>query len=174
MTDGKNVGGIVVEWHGSALDPGTGAGRTARARLRRCDSPIDALAVAETHDLDRRLKEYGKVLAPDRLALLAATFARLGDVRGARLAVLFGRPAARDGPRRLSELRFQSLIRVRSHRSLIAPLRRSLAVLGSKPACNGRALAEDLCRWDDDVRNRWCFQYFGAEFAAANEGETVQ
>lgn len=174
MTDEQSVGAIVVAWHGSSLTRADGSGRTARARLRRCASPVDALAVAETHELYERLKEHGKTPAPDRLALLAATFARLKCVRGDKLAALLGRRAAKDGPRRLSELRFQSLIRVRSHRDLMPPLRRSLAVLGSDPACNGWALAEDLYWWDDDARNRWCFQYFGAEFAAANEGETIQ
>ena len=174
MTDEKNVSGIVVAWYESSLGRDDGAARAARARLKRCESPVEALAVAETHDLNERLRKLGKNPTADRLALLATTFARLEDVHGDRLAVAFGKKSAKDGPRLLSELRFQSLIRVRSRRDLIVPLRRSLAVLGANPACNGWALAEDLYFWNDRVRNNWCFQYFGAGFARANQGETVR
>ena len=174
MTDDRTVGAIVVAWYESSLGGEDGAARAARARLRRCESPADALAIDATHDLNRCLQEIDWRPSPDRLALLATTFARLKDVRGKKLAARFGEKPGRDGPRLLSELRFQSLIRVRSHRELIVPLRRSLAVLGSEPACDGYALAKDLYRWGEEVRNRWCFQYFGAGFAAENQGETVR
>lgn len=174
MTDETSIGKAVIEWYGSSLGRDDGAARTARARLRRCESPAEALAVEVTHDLYRRLREIGTSAGPDRLALLAMTFARLKGVRGDKLAALLGQQKNKDVPRPLSELRFQSLIRVRSHRGLIAPLRRSLRVLGSDPACNGWTLAEDLYFWNEQVRNRWCFQYFGAAFAAANQEETAQ
>ena len=171
MTDEQTVGGIVVDWYGFSLGRDDGMNRAARARLKRCESPVEALAVAETHDLNRRLRERGETPTPDQLTLLATTFAQLKGTRGGRLAALFGKKPTRDGQRALSELRFQSLIRVRSRRDLITPLRRSLGVLGSDPTCDGRALAEDLYFWNDGVRNKWCFQYFGAEFATANQEE---
>ena len=173
MTDDKSIGGIVVAWYESSVGGDDGAARAARARLRRCESPADALTIDATHELDEHLGKIGERRA-DRLALLATTFARLRGVRGRTLAALFGEKPGGDGPRLLSELRFQSLIRARSHRELIVPLRRSLAVLGSEPACDGYALAEDLYWWGEEVRNRWCFQYFGAGFAAENQGETVR
>ena len=172
MTDKKSVGDVVVKWHRSSFRDDRGEGRAVRARLRRCESPAEALAVAATHHLNAELKEIGCFPKPDQLALLATTFSRLRGIDGGRLAELFGKPKAKDGPRALSELRFQSLIRIHSHRGLMAPLRRSLAVLGSDAACSGRALAQDLYRWNDDVRNSWCFQYFGAGFAAANTEDT--
>lgn len=168
-----SVGGIVMEWWWSSLDRDDGQARAARARLRRCESPAEALAVAETHDLNARLKKLDQNPTSDQLALLATVFARLAGVDGERLAVLLGRQTMKDGPRTLSELRFQSLIRIRSRRDLMTPLRRSLSVLGANPACNGHALAEDLYYWNDGVRNRWCFQYFGAEHAEINQEETV-
>lgn len=174
MTDRKDIGAIVTGWYRSSLDHDDGAARAARARLRRCVSPAEALAVAETHDLDKRLKEHGKPPRPDQLALLATTFARLKGVRGDRLAALFGRRPGKDGPRPLSELRFQSLIRIHAHRDLIVPLRRSLAALGNDPACDGWALAEDLYWWGEKVRSNWCFEYFGAAFAGINREETAQ
>ena len=174
MTDDRTVGATVVTWYKSSLDGHDGAARAARARLRRCESPADAFAIDATHELNRCLQAIDLRPYPDRLALLATTFARLTGVRGKKLAALFGAKPGREGPRLLSELRFQSLIRVRSRRDLIVPLRRSLAVLGSEPACDGYALAEDLYWWGEDVRNRWCFQYFGAGFAAESQGETVR
>lgn len=173
MTDEQTVGDVVVRWYRSSLNQKDGAGRSTGARLRRCGSSAEALAVAETHILNARLKKLGKPPTPDQLALLATTFARLKSIDGDKLAALFGKRKTNDEPPLLSNLRFQSLIRIRSHHELLVPLRRSLAVLGPNPACNGRALAEDLYRWNDRVRNTWCFQYFGAEFAAADEGETV-
>lgn len=168
-----NVGGIVIDWWRSSLGRDDGGARAARARLRRCESPAEALAVAETHDLNARLKRLDQNPTSDQLTLLATVFARLSGVDGEKLATQLGRQAMRDGPRALSELRFQSLIRTRSRRDLMAPLRRSLAVLGANPACDGHALAEDLYFWNDGVRNRWCFQYFGAEFAEISQEETV-
>lgn len=168
-----SIGSIVIEWWRSSLGRDDGQARTARARLRRCESPAEALAIAETHDLNARLKRLEQNPTSDQLALLATVFARLAGVDGERLAVLLGRQEAKDGPRTLSELRFQSLIRIRSRRDLMAPLRRCLSVLGANPVCNGRALAEDLYFWNDRVRNRWCFQYFGAELAEISQEETV-
>ena len=164
MTKRGDPVGAVVEWYRYSLGRDDGAARAARARLRRCQSTVEALAVAETHELYRRLIEIGPatVRGPDQLALLATAFARLRGVDGRELAVLFGQQDTRDGPRLLSELRFQSLIRVRSHRDLMAPLRRALAVLGPDVSCNGRVLARDLIWWSNRVRNRWCFQYFGS------------
>ncbi|MCY4382795.1 MAG: type I-E CRISPR-associated protein Cse2/CasB [Nitrospinae bacterium] len=168
-----SVGRIVIEWWRSSLGRDDGQARAARARLRRCESPAEALAVAETHDLNASLKRREQNPTSDQLALLVTVFARLAGVDGEKLAVLLGRQTMKQGPRTLSELRFQSLIRFRSRRDLMTPLRRSLSVLGANPACNGHALAEDLYFWNDGIRNRWCFQYFGAEYVEINQEETV-
>lgn len=168
------VGRAVIDWYRSVLDRDDGAARAARARLRRCHSPVEALAVAETHDLNRRLKDMigNAVPGVEQLALVAVAFACLKGVDGDPLAAQFGKKNSADGPRVLSELRFQSLIRIRSCRELMTPLRRSMAVLGRDASCNGWALAEDLYRWNDRVRNKWCFQYFGTGFAEKMQEET--
>ncbi len=172
MTGNKKIGEIVTKWHRKFLSSETGAARTARARLRRCSSPVEVLAVAETFELNAFLREHGHHPNAGQLALLTTTFSRLNSIDGEKLASAFGARSAKDGPRKLSELRFQSLIRVKSRRMLITPLRRSMAVLGSDLSCNGWRLAEDLYYWTDDVRSAWCFQYFGAEFATTNKGES--
>ena len=174
MTENKGIGEVVVEWYSKFMGRDDGAARSARARLRRCSSPVEALAVAETYELNALLKGHDRIPTPGQLALVATTFSRLRSIDGERLAAAFGVRSAKDGPRRLSELRFQSLIRVKSHRELIIPLRRAMAVLGPDLSCNGRRLAEDLYYWNDNVRGNWCFQYFGAAFAATNQGESNQ
>ena len=174
MTKDKGIGAVVIEWHRNFMNRDDGAARSVRARLKRCNSPVETLAVAETFELNARLKAYGQNATASQLALLATTFARLRSVDGERLAALFGSKSAKEGPRRLSEIRFQSLIRIKSRRELIAPLRRSMAVLGPDLSCNGWSLAEDLFYWNDAVRRKWCFQYFGAEFTMTNQGESNQ
>ena len=168
-----SVGGVVIEWWRSSLGRDDGPARAARARLRRCGSPTEALVIAETHDLNARLKRHRQNPTSDQLALLATVFARLAGVEGERFAALLGKRIMKDRPRKLSELRFRSLLRIRSRRDLITPLRRALYVLGTDPACNGRDLADDLYFWNERVRNRWCFQYFGAEFAEISQEEIV-
>ena len=163
MKNGNWVGKVVCGWFRTEIGSDSGAARAARARLRRCATSAEALAVAETHSLFRRLQSQGQGSpTPDQLAVLAITFARLNDIEGERLACLFGSKSSREGPRKLSELRFQSLIRTSNRRELIRPLRRCVAVLGSEPSCDGPKLAEDLYFWSESVRNRWCFEYFGA------------
>ena len=176
MTNLGDIPGAVLGWYESSLGRDDGKARAARARLRRCQSTVEALAISETHDLNRRLRENRPGIAPkpDQLALIATVFAHLRGVDGEELAVRFGRRDTKDGPRLLSELRFQSLIRVRSHRDLMAPLRRSLAVLRPDASCNGGTLARDLYWWSDRVRNKWCFQYFGSWIAEDRREETTK
>ncbi len=175
MTEDKRIGEVVVEWHRRFLSHDGGTARSVRARLKRCSSPVEAFAVEETHELNALLiKANSQNPTVGQLALLATTFARLRSINGERLASAFGTKSVKDGPRRLSEIRFQSLIRVKSRRELIAPLRRSMAVLGPDLSCNGWKLAEDLFYWNDKVRCNWCFQYFGAEFTTTNQGESDQ
>jgi len=172
MTDRVTVENTVIKWYWSSLGRDDGTARMTRARLKRCELPAEALAIEATHELNKMLRAIGKKPSSDQLALLVVTFARLQlakDGQGEKIAVLFGRKSIKDGPRRLSDLRFQALIRIREHRDLITPLRRALGVLGADFACNGFALARDLYWWSDDVRNRWCYQYFAAEIAANNK-----
>ena len=174
MTVERSVGNVVTGWHKETFGREDGAARAARAKLRRCKSPAEALLVAETHKLNRRFHEIGQKPDADQLALLAVVFSHLHDVQGKKLAEQFGEMSAKDSPRKLSETRFQSLIRNRSHRELISPLRRCLGVLGKDLNCNGYRLATDLYYWTDKTRNDWCFQYFGINFIDSNETEKMQ
>ena len=176
MTKTGDVGLATVEWYRSILGADDGIARATRARLKRCQSTVEAMTIAETHVLFHKLKETadGRTPLPDQVALIAIIFARLKGVEGRKLASRFGEQETRDGPRRLSRLRFQSIIRVRTHRELILPLRRSLEVLGADTSCNGLSLAWDLYSWSEGVRKSWCFQYFGSLAVEGTIKETLK
>ena len=170
MTDNKKVSDIVTTWHRETFSRDNGTARAARARLKRCKSPTQALVVAETHDLNRRMRQHGKVPNADQLTLICVIFSHIDNVQGKKLAAQFGAISVNKVPK-LNNMRFQSLIRASSHRDLFVPLRRSLDILGREVACDGCKLAEDLYYWNDMIRNEWCFQYFGASFAKVDKKE---
>lgn len=177
MKNERNIGQEVVNWFNEHVNRDDGSARATRARLKRCNSAVEALAVSATHDLNGRLKELKELSeyspSADQLAAIAITFSHLKSINGKPIAVAFGTKSGKDGPRKLSELRFQSLIRVQSHRELIASLRRAMAVLQPELSCNGWKLAEDIFWWGDDNRRRWCLQYFGAGIPETKQqGET--
>jgi CRISPR system Cascade subunit CasB len=155
----KDVGGICHDWWRSYLNKDIGSGRTARAKLRRASTPAEVLATAEVHDLYAAL---GRNIAPDRLSLIAIALAQL-EADGETAARRFGQKGGGDS-RVLSELRFQNLIRTTDPTALIIPLRRALAIIDKK--ANIRQLASDLYYWSENVRTRWCFDYYGATAAS--------
>ena len=127
-----------------------GAARMARAKLRRCDTTADALAIDATHALHLALGGALQNRA-DTLALIAVALANI-RTSGPQSA------AARMGES-LSALRFQTLIRSDTA-TLIRPLRRALLQIDS--TANVGRLARDLYYWSDKIRNDWCFAYYGA------------
>jgi CRISPR type I-E-associated protein CasB/Cse2 len=171
-SNGKlNIGLVAARWWGDALGD-HGAGRAAKAKLRRCASATDALMLSVTHDLHERLQAEIDAHHPnargeqmknrlrqnaDTLALMAIGLANLRQSSNQRVAALM-----RD---RVSALRFQRIMRITRAGELIHPLRRALAQIdghGHVPA-----LANDLYWWavpeyGDRVRNDWCFAYYGA------------
>ena len=171
MTETGSPGTACMDWWANCIAAETGAARRARAELRRAASVTDALAVAATHDLHRRLVHTGYDLrkrrdGPDRLALIAVALAQLTENTGATAAQRFGQGE----PKALSELRFNSLIRARSPRQLLRPLPRALRLL--KGSANVHRLAADLYWWSDTTRTSWCFDYHGATQARPTTEET--
>ncbi len=139
-----------------------GAARMARAQLRRAGTPLEVLAVAAVHDLYGKLIDSGwqflsDTARADRLAVVAVALANIERNSEFSLARQFGRQNA--GIHCLSEIRFQRLIRCIDHRDLMHTLRRSIAT--AKGNADVGQLAYDLLVWNDDTRNRWCFEYYG-------------
>lgn len=165
MTAAPTPGRIAASWWHRAFHDEHGSGRAVRARLRRCVTPVEAVAVEAVHDLNGQLRAAGHRPRADRLALLAITLAHVEEDGPRPLAELLGVRPVKDAPRTLSELRWQALIRVTQPLELISPLRRALAIVRHTPV-NVGALAGDLYRWNETTRTKWCFQYFGAGSSA--------
>jgi CRISPR system Cascade subunit CasB len=164
----KRAGAVCARWWRVALAD-TGPGRMARAKLRRCETAAEAMAVAATHDLHMALREAGHDLTrrPDTLALVAVALANLRETDPADAATRFG--AAAGDRRRLSEARFRELVRATEPGALIRPLRRALAIIDHR--ANAARLASDLFHWGESVRTDWCFRYYGAASAAPSVSE---
>lgn len=155
------VGKIAFAWWKDALGD-TGPGRAARAQLRRASSASEIISIAATHDLNASL---GGALTSraETLALIASALANIRETSA--------QTAAEQMEGTISPLRFQRLVRIERPGELILPLRRALIQI------EGRAhvgkLAADLFYWSDQVRNQWCFSYYGAGFPVPETaGET--
>ncbi|HQS47786.1 MAG TPA: type I-E CRISPR-associated protein Cse2/CasB [Xanthobacteraceae bacterium] len=165
----KSGGAIILGWWRANLrpDPDIGPARGLRARLRRAAHVVDVLAEPQVVALHDAL---GRRHDPVRLAALASLLAAVERHEDRRIARAFGG----DEPH-LSHLRFQRLIRS-DGAALALALRRALPLVGH--ACNVAALGEDFLKWDERVRVRWCFDYFGkappdAPAAASETEETA-
>lgn len=163
----EDVKDICKSWRLRELAAETGAARKTRARLRRADTPLKALAVPAVHRLNAVLAAAGFDLRhdPERLALIAVAMACVKE-SGPTAARAFG---AGDPPA-LSPIRFNALIRATTPLALWQPLTRALAVI--KGATSPGALAADLFYWSENTRTRWCFDYYGETNAAPKEMET--
>lgn len=170
MTVNQSIGAVCMGWWGAGIAGEGGPARRARAQLRRADGTTPALALAVTHDLNRRLIEAGHDLrrrrdGPDRLALIAVALAHVAESRPESAARRFGS----GDPKALSGIRFDALIRAKEPGQLLRPLVRSLLVVDA--SVNVAKLATDLYWWNDRVRTDWCFDYHGAADAKPTSSE---
>lgn len=173
---GNGVGETVRTWwlmslrpeHHPKIGEDTSAARALRARLRRPSAPTEVLAERAVHDLVRRVPALRK--QPGDLIQLVCTLAEVKRERlepnapRKRLAVRLGE-AEEGGERpRMSDIRFQRLIRSEGA-DFGTALRRALPLAGN--TCDVAQLARDMLAWSDPdraeaTRNDWCFDYFGA------------
>ena len=153
MSEEKRDGQIALSWWSRNIgNRDSGHARALSARLRRAGA-IEALSERAVQELARDLG-----LGPGRAADLVRLVCLLAEVRthdGATLARRLGgaEPA-------LSGLRFQRLLRAEGD-ELVALMRRAIVIADRR--CNVAALAEDLLRWSEGARERWCFHYYGAD-----------
>lgn len=165
--DKTDIGAAAAHWWRTALAD-TGPGRMARARLRRCNTPVEALAVEATHNLHAALGG-GMKRQGDRLALIAIALANIRESHAKPAAERMGDIVAEQKRPKVSPVRFQTLVRTGKPAELIRPLRRALAQIDQE--ANVAALARDLFYWGEATRNRWCFAYYGAASTAPETTE---
>lgn len=162
MTERPNITKAAFYWWNRELSD-HGPGRMARAQLRRCSTPAEALALPVTHSLHTALG-VALIHRADTLALIAVALANVRHSDARRAAERMGAT--------LSALRFQALIRAKEPGVLFQPLRRALAQIDGR--ANVGALTQDLFYWGDKVRNRWCFEYYGAGHAEPTNTENIE
>ena len=160
-----DIGSVCAKWWARLTAVNSGQMRADLARLRRTASPAEALGIAAVHELNHRLAAIGHDLKrrPETLVLIALALAEVKTSTPSHAA-------GRMRHKRLSDIRFSTLIRATDPAALITPLRRALRVVGQEASVP--ALARDLYWWSDATRARWCFDYYGAQDAAPNPEET--
>jgi CRISPR system Cascade subunit CasB len=153
-----------------------GEARALSARLRRAKTMVEALS-------ERAVQELGAELrlgfAPEKLALLTMTLAHVSEQKTHTLAKCFGEVIGQSGEGKqkqnkykLSESRFQNIVRAENPMELTTQLRRALPIVGN--ACNVGRLGEDLLFWHhpdigERIRARWWFDYFGGAMPAVEK-----
>lgn len=183
----KSDGGPVLSWWRhycgpDASDPGV------RAQLRRCDSAVDASAIAAAVALARRCGAFASGADDWRITStlnLARVLAHVREhVPGAPMRAAGWRTFAGDrkeseaGDDRplLSEARFRRLLTTGPDEEQVAAFVRLVAILDSK--ADVTALAADFLDWNhpwkgDRVRKRWAEDYFAARVFKTDASTTA-
>ncbi len=158
----------VESWRQELHDPDHG-NRGSRARLKRCDSILDALLEPETHRLIARVHERATSYIPERkLPILALVLARVEHTANSpTFAKALGFtwentiPTSDTRPR-LSPMRFSALLRAGADADMddfARALRRALAILGDT-RFNVRRFIRDMLFFNDQTRRTWTFEYY--------------
>jgi CRISPR type I-E-associated protein CasB/Cse2 len=184
MSDRRKAEDLAAEWwqemsferSGGGLLRTGGAKRAALARLRRAAGPIDALAVPETIDLYRRLRGVDRGAAPDFPDRVAAVAVALASLRpelenlrpDRRVPRVFARKSFDDPDSAvLSEARFRRLLQADGV-ELLDAFRRLVRLLDGR--AEPASLADAILHWDDRMRQRWIFEYYGVAIATPHPG----
>lgn len=170
----REFGARVLDWWTQYCHPLDGD-PAVRARLRRCRSATDALGVPAAIDLARRTGAVAagrEAVALDLARVLAHVTANTGEppMRAAGWKRFPGdrkESDAGDERPRLSEVRFRRLVRAERGDELTDAVIRLMAMLDG--GVSVPRLAEDFWWWNDQIRQRWAFDYYAAGVAAPND-----
>ena len=152
-----SIGKIALAWW-KKLVSSDGNKRAARAGLRRCTTPLEALTIYETLDLYRQLKAAHGWVNADRVAILAVILAQVKDGSPEPLARALGRKAFGDKESAvLSEARFRRLLQADDD-ELMDQFRRAIRLL--KNEAYPESIALTILNWGDETRKRFIFDYY--------------
>lgn len=146
----------IFKWWKMHLEPKQydSAPRAFRAQLRRSRSSFEVLADARVVELAYDLKMVHDV---PRLIALVQVLAAAKDHSNTPFSRKLGAKAG--DVRAMSELRFRRLLRAEPGPELETALIRALRMVDG--TCDLGRLGADMIWWNDDTRNRWCFEYYG-------------
>lgn len=141
-------------WHGLKDD------RASRAVLRRC-ATLDAVTLSDAYQRFYRYmlacgwSENSSEWQRDKLAVVAGLVAHVENEDTQRLPI---RMSELKGDRpRVSEIRFQDLLKVETTDDLFTRLRRILPLIDHQ--ADIKRLAHDVYWWNDDVKKEWAYSY---------------
>ena len=153
----NNIGKIAWTWW-DKLVGSDGVKRAARAKLRRCATPLDAFSIHETLVLVRQLKAAHPWVKEERVAILAIVLAQVKERTSDPLARALGRRTFGDKDSAvMSEARFRRLLQAEDD-ELMDQFRRTVRLL--KGNANPASIAETLLNWNDATRKRFIFDYY--------------
>jgi CRISPR system Cascade subunit CasB len=169
----KRPAAIHAWWSDLQSDPG------ARARLRRCRKPIEALAQPATIELMLRMgwkppeldryDWYG-----ERIAAIAMVLAHVREHSERPVARLLGATYGLDKPI-LSNLRWERLSNAEGHEEIATQFTRVIQMLGG--TANVVDLAFAMRTWDSDTnhraKQRWIYAYFGVDMRPQEAGTSA-
>jgi CRISPR system Cascade subunit CasB len=150
-------------WKELQNDPG------ARGKLRRCRTPIEALALPATIDLMVRLgwkppdgEQYDWF--GERIGAVAMVLAHVREDSTQPVARSLGRQPGRDQPV-LSSSRWERLCRAEGHENIATEFTRMVQMIGG--TANIVDLTFAVLRWDHNTNHRtkqqWIYAYHGAD-----------
>lgn len=172
----RGAGAVALDWWRRYCDPGS-ADPAVRARLRRCDSPIDAASIQPAVTLARHLGAFSESADDARVntALnLARTLAHVREhtpqtaMRMAGWKTFAGdRKESEAGEDRpiLSEARFRKLLTTGPGEEQLNAFVRLIKILDG--AVDVAALSADFLDWShpwkgERVRKKWAEEYYAA------------
>src|SRR6202048_2746177 len=148
-------------WKELQSDPG------ARAKLRRCLTPIEALARPETIDLMVRLgweppEQDHYDWFGERIAAAAMVLAHVREDDAQAVARSLGRQPGRDQPV-LSSSRWERLCRAEGHENIATEFTRIVQMIGG--TADVVDLVSAILSWDHNTNHRtkqqWIYAYHG-------------
>lgn len=151
-------------WNELRAEDARGQVKADRAVLKRAH---DLQAIVESSAYQRiyqkllqsHVGDEWKPYQQDRLAALAGLLAHLKAPSENTLAKVMGTTNGDQGPA-VSELRFRRLLDASDMDALFTALRRVLPLIDH--GANAMQLMEDLFAWNDHVKRRWAYAYYGA------------
>jgi len=159
----SDVGKIAWDWWRYLNDPKTGD-RASLARLRRCETALDAASIPAGLRLARKLCAGAEDQNLDKALELAILLAQVrGDAPQKPMRAVGWKtfPSGKDAgePPVLSELRFRQLLQTTPENRL-EKFKRLVRLM--KGAANVAELAQDFWFWGDKVKKHWAFGYYAA------------
>jgi CRISPR type I-E-associated protein CasB/Cse2 len=160
-------------WNELQSDPG------ARGKLRRCRTPIEALALPTTLDLMVRLgwkapEQDNYDWFGERIAAAAMVLAHVREDSTQPVARSLGRQRGRDQPV-LSSSRWERLCRAEGHEDIATEFTRIVQMIGG--TANAVDLVFAILSWDHDTnhrtKQRWIYAYHGVDIPMQNSSASA-